>query len=411
MPVSTFYYSDNPPTTSNSSYITRYDYLYDKNLISGDIGDGVAGIPVVGVYGAFAEQTGLKSITLPDTISTIPNRSFFNCYSLNNIKFPSYLTIIGNAAFAQCYSLTGTLTLPNTVYSLSTSAFTNCTGLTDFIFSNSLISIGTLTLQNCTSIKSVTIPSSVTSIADNAFLTCTSLTNIIVSPLNNYYSNDQFGVLFNKNKTSVLRYPYGRSGSYDIPNGVTTINPVAFHLSSNLTNVTIPNSVTTIGESAFNSCSTLTSVIIPNTVTGVLDFVFFNCSNLNNVTLSNNITSIGNNMFYGCSSLNSINIPAKVTFIDEQAFLDCINLTRINFLGSPPTLGVDVFTNTNPNLKIYRYSTKFGWSGAFDGKDVLLIDSPIHKGLQTFGFVNISLGKGSINKQNVGNGKITLRKN
>jgi hypothetical protein len=82
----------------------------------------------------------------------------------------------------------------------------------------------------------------------------------------------------------------------------------------------------------------------------------------------------------------------------------------MNFLGNAPTLGTNIFFNTDANFKIYRYSTKSGWSSTFGGKTVLLIDSPIHQGLQTFGFANISLGEVSIKKQNTGSGKINLRR-
>jgi hypothetical protein len=98
----------------------------------------------------------------------------------------------------------------------------------------------------------------------------------------------------------------------------------------------------------------------------------------------------------------------SVTSIADQVFYNCNSLNRINFLGNPPTLGSNVFTGATPaNLKVYRYSTKSGWSSTFGGKDVLLIDTP-SKGLRTFGFLNISSGKISIKKTNIGGGKISL---
>ena len=98
-----------------------------------------------------------------------------------------------------------------------------------------------------------------------------------------------------------------------------------------------------------------------------------------------------------------------MTSIGQNAFYNCTSLTRVNFLGNAPTLGTGVFLNTNVNLKIYKYSTKSGWSSAFGGEDVLLIDSPIHQGLQTFGFLNISSGKISIKKQNLGGGNANIK--
>ena len=131
-------------------------------------------------------------------------------------------------------------------------------------------------------------------------------------------------------------------------------------------------------------------------------------STLTSVQLGNEVISIGLLAFYNCTSLASITIPMSVTSIADQVFYNCNSLNRINFLGNPPTLGSNVFTGATPaNLKIYRYSTKSGWSSTFGGKDVLLIETP-SKGLRTFGFDGISSGKISIKKTNIGGGKISL---
>jgi hypothetical protein len=67
-------------------------------------------------------------------------------------------------------------------------------------------------------------------------------------------------VLFNKAKTTLIQYPAGKSGSYDIPAGVTVIGDNAFYGCSALTGVSIPAGVTSIGDYAFYGCSALTSV-------------------------------------------------------------------------------------------------------------------------------------------------------
>jgi hypothetical protein len=132
------------------------------------------------------------------------------------------------------------------------------------------------------------------------------------------------------------------------------------------------------------------------------------CASLTNISIPFSVTSIGDFAFYSCTGLTSITIPNSVTSIGTRAF-DSSSLIRVNFLGNAPSLGSIPFNNTDANLKIYRYSTKSGWSSTFGGKDVLLIDMP-SKGLRTFGFSNVSSGKTSINKQNLGGGKINLNK-
>jgi len=69
-----------------------------------------------------------------------------------------------------------------------------------------------------------------------------------------------------------------------------------------------------------------------------------------------------------------------VTSIGNDAFSYCYSLARVNFLGNAPTLGINVFTETNPNLKIYRKKNFVtGWTSTFGGKPVVLISDNIVK--------------------------------
>ena len=198
--------------------------------------------------------------------------------------------------------------------------------------------------------------------------------------------------------------------SAQLGNEVTSIDPTAFSGCTSLTSVTIGNSVTSIGGSAFYNCSALTSVTIPNSVTSIGNSAFAFCTNLATVVINgNSLTIIDAGAFYGPNSLKEITIPNSLTVLGISAFRDNANLIRVNFLGNAPTWGGDVFLNTNVNLKVYRYSTKSGWSSTFGGEDVLLIDSPA-TGLETFGFVSNSSGQASVKKTNVGSGRLTLSK-
>ena len=126
---------------------------------------------------------------------------------------------------------------------------------------NSVTSIGFGAFYGCSGLTSVTIGNSVTSIGNNAFWYCSGLTSIdVASDNSNYCSVD--GVLFNKDKTTLIQYPGGKQGAYTIPNSVTSIGDNAFYGCASLTSVTIPNSVTSIQYNAFEGCKGLTSVTI-----------------------------------------------------------------------------------------------------------------------------------------------------
>ena len=127
-------------------------------------------------------------------------------------------------------------------------------------------SIGNSAFRECDALTSVSIPDSVTYIGNYAFACCYALTSIIVDENNSNYSSDANGVLFNKNRTTLIQYPVGSNKTaYTIPDSVTYIGSYAFACCDALTSVTIPDSVTSIGTSAFEDCDKLTDVYYSGT--------------------------------------------------------------------------------------------------------------------------------------------------
>lgn len=213
-----------------------------------------------------------------------------------------------------------TINLPATIISIFNNSFANCTNLSTVNFPNALKTIGKYAFSNC-NLYSVTIPSSVSTIDDYVFDRNTYLYEFIVLSGNINFSSAN-GVLFNKYKTTIVKYPNSKSGvSYSIPNTVTFIGNGAFNQCWNLDNITIPNSVKTIGEHAFEDSWQLKNFIIPNSVTTIGNYAFNN-SGLTNLILPNTITTIGNYAFDSCNSLTDLIIPNSVTSIGVQAFPD-----------------------------------------------------------------------------------------
>ena len=230
---------------------------------------------------AFGNCKSLTNMTIPDSVTLIGNGAFLGCTSLTSVTIPDSVTSIGERAFSECTSLTS-VTIPDSVTSIGEQAFMGCTSLTSVTIPDSVTSIGERAFSECTSLTSVTIPDSVTSIGDGAFASCTSLTGIWVAEGNNDYSSDASGVLFNKDKITLVQCP-GTFREYTIPDSVTSIGEQAFMGCSSLTSVTIPDSVTSIHWGAFYDCTSLTSVTIPDSVTSIGAWAFRDCTSLTDV--------------------------------------------------------------------------------------------------------------------------------
>ena len=230
-----------------------------------------------GLNGTYSIRKGTKIIC---------DRAFADCKSLRSIVIPDGITSIGYGAFSGCESLRS-LVIPDSVSSIGDCAFEGCKSLCSLVIPDSVTSIGEGAFYDCKSLISIVIPDSVTSIGRGAFSGCTSLTNIA------------------------------------IPDGVTSIGDCAFCGCESLSNIVIPDSVTSIEDSAFNGCESLNSVVIPDGVTSIGESAFLGCGSLTNIAILDGVTSIGDCAFLGCGSLTNIAIPDSVTSIGYCAFDGC----------------------------------------------------------------------------------------
>jgi BspA type Leucine rich repeat region (6 copies) len=325
----------------------QFTYITNNGVITitGYTGGGtvnipatINGLPVTSIGGGGFQNSGLTSVTIPDSITNIGDYVFSGTH-LSNVTIPGNVTQIGFGAFYDCYNL-ASVTLNNGVTSIEDQAFLECDKLASVTIPDSVTSIGNGAFEWCSSLPSVTIGNGIISIGDHAFDGCWSLTAITVAANNPAYRSVN-GVLLNKDLTTLVTFPGGLGGNYTIPDGVTDIGRLAFFNCINLQNVTMPDSVTNIGDYAFDTCINLTSVIIPNGIIRIGDYAFanddypFSISSLTNVTIGNSVTSIGDFAFSGTSLMNAL-IPDSVTNIGDFAFSECFNLTAIRVAAQNP---------------------------------------------------------------------------
>ena len=287
----------------------------------------------------------IMEVVINDGVTTIGSSAFVSCHNVTSVSIPNSVISINKAAFEYCWRLTS-VTIPNSVTSIGEYAFEGCSGLTSVTIPNSVTSIGDAAFYGCSGLTSVMIPYSVTSIGNYAF-DCSGMISIDVASDNvNYCSAN--GVLFNKAKNLLIRYPGGRIGDCIIPSTVDTICSGAFNRCSGLNAVLIPNSVASLGDNAFSRCTGLTSVTLGNSVTSIGDRAFASCSGLTSVMIPNSVTSIGEWAFVGCRSLTSVTIGNSVTSIGDYAFYNCHSLTSVtNYAATPQTINNNVFYSVN----------------------------------------------------------------
>lgn len=215
----------------------------------------------------------IKKVTIGNQVTSLGEYAFHSCFVLEQINIPLGVTTIGRAAFLGCVALSQ-ITIPNSVTSIECFAFAACSSLTY-----------------------VHIPDSVINIGSGCFSSCLALTQITVDQNNTFYA-DKLGVLYNKNFTSLLCYPVGRTENiFEVPNDVITISDSAFTSCNALTQIDLPDTVTSIGFCAFEKCSSLTKIHIPNNVASIDSLAFYDCEKLEQITFNGDAPRISSSAF------------------------------------------------------------------------------------------------------------------
>ena len=248
-----------------------------------------------------------------------------------------------------------------------------CENLKEINILNGVKSIGDRTFSECGKLETVNISGSVKKISVYSFIFCNAIKNITVDSDNEYYSSED-GVLFNKDKTELIKYPAGNDRiSYSVPEGVTSIMFKAFAGSQLLENVTLPDSLEDIADYAFSECSKIESVIIPKNVV-MAENAFPYCENLKKIIVNDDNKSLiskdGVLFNHDVTELiqypngitqKSYTIPETVKIIKENAFSDNKYLEKVNLFNNIEEIEGDAFGDESKLSDVYFSGSKREW--------------------------------------------------
>ena len=357
--------------------------LSDNQL---DIPATLGGFPVTKIgYGAF-RKSKFSAVSIPETVTEIEDRTFYDCKQLKEIRLPRNLQNLGGYTFSGCTKLSavsfgqrltsleeGTfkncislkkISLPASVQRIEESVFLNCYKLTSIKLSKKLRYIDNFAFYRNYALKSITIPSKVTSVGEMAFYACSDLTS----------------VRFANAKTKLGEGIFRRCTSLKkavLPKKINSVPESAFEDCSKLSRVTLPGTVSIIKKRAFANCDSLKNFTLNDRAYAIGDQSFsgsglrkikmnsnmqfigngaFQGTNLRNITLKSKVTYIGNRVFANCEKLKSINIPSSVKGINPGAFNNCVSLQKINVAaGNANYCSVDGVLYDKSKTKLIQY--------------------------------------------------------
>ena len=249
--------SGDVPETANDGSAVLWKAYKDK-IIEAVIESGVTGVGI----GAFTDCTGLKKVSISDTVKKLDLKAFTGCAALEafavkdgNEAYAAVDGVLFNAGKTRLISCpagkTGAYTVPETVTEIEKSAFAS------------------------SGIESVSMSDAVTAIGEGAFSDCAKLKNAVLSK------------------------------------GLSELKAELFSGCSALAAISIPESVKTLGEGVFSGCSSIKTVKIPAGITVISKNTFSGCAALESVSIPASVTAVKEAAFDGCTALKNVTFLGK----------------------------------------------------------------------------------------------------
>ncbi len=341
--------------------------------VSGDVivPSEIDGYPVTEIEGmAFGICDEMIKVSIPDSVKKIADSLFDNMDNLEFINVdsdnPDYSTddngILYNKDKTELIVCPRNIKnqhiyLPESVKTIESGAFEGCRKVIEIYTVDSLEEIKSEAFSSCENLKKVVLGKSVETLGDTVFEGCPSLEKIVVDEENENYFSDDNGILFTKDKKTLIKYPRALACTeYTIPDTVEIIDEYAF-CSCDLSDVILGKNVTEIRYSAFADCDNISEINFVESVNTIESGAFARCNSIEKVVIPDNVIYAGG-AFSECSNLKSIYFGKSVSgVLDAWDFNGCVSLEKIEVSPENKELSNDehfvLFNKDKTELLIY----------------------------------------------------------
>ncbi len=297
-------------------------------------------------------RNGITSLTIKEGVTGISDIAFAGLSYLRDVSIPASLTDMSNPRFGNGASAFVTVDPNNPSFSSLDGSFYN-KDRTELYqaycpYSSFEIPEGVTTIMSNAfdgdSLTSLTIPASLTTIQNNAITFCSNIETFIIDSANTSFKTENSALLSADGK-HIYYAPKNRE-SYEIPEGVETMD-----------------------TSLFEHARELTSIKLPSTLKSISRYAFYYCPKLTSIELPDGLEEIGTYAFFDCTALTGrIDIPASVTTIGRDAFW-ASGITEVHFAGSAPT--IQKASSFPKGTVLYYKNDAASWiySSAYDSKN------------------------------------------
>lgn len=282
-----------------------------------------------------------KTYTLPETVTEL-GEYCFHYTNIETLSLPKKLKKINNRAFYGASKLKEVV-LPTGLESIGSGAFYYCENLTEIAIPDSVVSLGDYCFSSCYNLKNVHLGSGLNELGDSALGSGNSLRQISVASDNKAFvaEND---VLFNKDKTVLIKYPsYKTDTDYTLPSTVKTIKSDSFNQVEYLEKIELPDTLECIEDEAFGGLKALKYVNIPDSVT-YFGYNFMHCESLERAYIGKSVEFVELYSTFGdCHSLKSIEVSAdNPNYSSKDGVL--FNKDKTELVIFPAGLSMDSYT-------------------------------------------------------------------